>query len=1832
MLRNFRVLCAVLVIALFTSNCGNGGQETSNQADFAPFISGFSSGIISKNDDIRIRLTSPYSGEIDLTKPIDQKLFDFSPNIKGNAYWLDKQTIVFKPDEPLDSEVEYEAEFYLKKVQDVADELATFKFKIQTVKEDFSVFQIGLNSYENGDGKIQSYSGKVNTSDDVDVKRINEFLIAKVQGKQFHVNWNILGSRILEFKIDSIERQNNTTHLELEFNGDAIGVDRDVKQNIEIPAIGDFKVVDVRVNQRPEQFVEIRFSDPIKKQDLKGLIQIEGVYNAKYLIDGNVVKIYPPKRYSGNKKITINPGIQSALGSLLEKVSNKVVMFEQIKPRIRLSTKGVIIPNTEGLIFPFESVGLKAVDIFVSEIFENNIVQFFHNNDFEGNYLRNVGREVVRKRIHLKKLTTKNLYEWNKFYVNLADFMEVNPGSIYRIELRFKKEHALYSCDDQQENQLTQSIEEKIDGWSEHDSYWDGFKYDWNERDNPCHDTYYRHNVGTVSHNFMASDIGVIAKIGNDKTIHIFTTDLVTTSVIKGAEIELYDYQNQLIKKGTSNHEGTAELKTDRKPFLAVVKHNNQYGYLKLEDGYAQSTSKFDASGQTIRDGIKGKIYGERGVWRPGDSLYLTFVLEDKLKALPENHPVIFELKNPNGQLVQRMVRTSHVNGFYNFSTKTAREAPTGNYQAIVTVGNSVFYKTLKVETVKPNRLKIYFNFDKKILGPEDDLTTNMTVKWLHGAIAKNLKAKVDLTIQALNISFPKHPGFRFSDESREFNNDRYTIFEGNLNEEGLAEINPEFGNIEGTPGIVSASFNSKIFEPGGNFSVDRYSIKYSPYKSLVGLKLPKGNLWGGALETGSDHEVDVVVVDVDGKLVNRKEVEAELYKISWRWWWDSYDNSVVNFLSRSGTRKIKTEKVKLNQGKGTFSFNVNNEDYGRFILRIKDPESGHYTSQVFYVDQPYWMRSNRVNNENATMLAFSADKEKYTTGEQVKLSFPSPEGGRALICIENGSKILRKYWVETTKGETKFQFPIEESMSPNVYCHVTLLQPHDNTNNDQPIRLFGILPILVENPETKLNPQIVCADLWRPETKQLVKVSEKNGKPMTYTLAVVDEGLLDLTRFKTPELWSYFYSKEALGVRTWDLFDFVVGAYGGELDKLLSIGGDGTGKDGKNKKKANRFKPMVRFYGPFTTSGSENEHEIDIPNYVGSVRVMVVAGEMGAYGSAEKAVPVRKPLMVLGTLPRVLGPSETVKLPVNVFAMEKGVERVKVKVNTNEYLKLTGETTQKLRFTKPGDEVIEFDLKVADKLGIAKVKIEVSSGKHKAHHEIELDIRTPNPEISQVLDTLLTEGRSISFDQEFFGIKGTNSATLEFSVMPPINLNNRLRYLIRYPHGCVEQTTSSVFPQIHLSRLLELSADKKIEIEENIKAGINRLFTFQNSDGGLGYWPGGSSNSWGTNYAGHFLLEAEKNGYHLPIGMKDKWVEYQRNQARNYNVSSKSYYEYDDLIQAYRLYTLALAGYPEFGAMNKLKAKSELSNQAAWRLAFAYALAGQKQVGVSMIDNLEYYIDSYRDLSYSYGSHERDEAMIMQTLIALDKQSDAIKLSKKVAGYLSSRNWMSTQSTAYCLLAMADFVGNNPSKEINADFTFGGEREGLNTAIPVYSESISDEKIKKIEGKVTNTGKGKLFVRLTNTGIPVETNEVSKSEGIKLEVSYEDMNGKAIDPVSMDQATDFVAVVNIYNPGVRGNLREMSLTQIFPSGWEIINDRMEAGGSNLNGDRPDYMDVRDDRVYQYFNIRRGQRKKFKVLLNATYKGRFYLPAVKCDAMYDNSIEAIVPGKWVEVK
>ncbi len=1838
-----------LTLVLGSSGCRKKSSKSAMVIDqgFKEYVTAFTSGVISSKDVIRIKLTSQYSQQVEPGTAIDTKVFNFEPAIKGTAFWADGQTIEFRPESPLKSGEKYKGEFLLGKITEVKDKFKSFPLQFQVIKQSFQIKNSDLKPYNAKNLKDYKYVGTLVTADYIDNQKIEQVLKAEQDEKSLSITWqHDAENKSHTFQVDSIKRKESDDMFSLSWDGSKQDIDITGSKEVEIPGTNNFKLINFQVYHQPTQYVLLTFSDPLlTSQNLNGLIEIKKERNLKFTIEGNQVKVFLNTRISGERKITVEKDIKNILGYKLKSSESATLTFEATKPLVRLIGKGVIIPNSNGLMFPFEAVNLNAVDVSIVKIYEDNIAQFLQVNSLDGDRdLKRVGRLIAKKKIDLISENLIDYGRWNAFSIDLSELIENEPGAIYKVELSFKKSYSLYPCNDNSED--SEALEDNWDESAEEEqSYWDAaddyYYYDdegyynyWEDRDNPCKKAYYANKK--VSRNVLASDLGLIAKEGKNNKLTVIVTDILTTKPLGGVDLEIVNYQQQPIGSAKTNADGIATIGYDMKPFLLIAKNNNQRGYLKLNDGSSLSLSKFDVDGAEVQKGLKGFIYGERGVWRPGDTLFLTFILEDKDKLLPADHPVTFELLNPDGKIQKRIVKAVGVGNFYHFATTTKADDPTGNWTAKVRVGGAVFTKTVKIETVKPNRLKINFDFGvDKITVNDNNLKGKMMVKWLHGAIAKNLKAKVEMSLKPIKTAFTSYSDYIFDDPSIDFSPVDKTIFDGQVDENGEAEISPFIKLSEQAPGMLQASFFTKVFEEGGEFSVDQFNIPYAPFKTFVGIKVPKGDRARGMLLTDQKHTIEVVTVDANGNKVSVSGLVGKLYKVSWRWWWQSGSDNLASYIGRENITPIVDKKFSTTDGFGSFDIEVKYPDWGRYLLKVESPE-GHSTGKIVYIDWPGWAgRAQSENPGGASMLSFAADKNAYKVGEKAEVVFPSSRGGRALVSIEKGSRVVETYWVPTEKDQTKFSFTVTEEMAPNVYVNISLLQPHAQTLNDLPIRLYGVIPLMVEDPNTKLEPVINMPDELKPESNVTIKVNENKGRPMTFTLAVVDEGLLDLTRYKTPDPWNVFYAREALSVKTWDLYDMVMGAYGAKIEQVFAIGGDDD-LAGKKDQKAQRFVPVVRYFGPFSTGKNETKTvKFRMPRYVGSIKTMVVAGSQNAYGSAEKATPVKNPLMLLATLPRVISPDEKVDLPVTLFALDEKIKSAKVTLKTNEFLRIEGSDNKVINFDKPGEEDFQFKLKVANKLGVGKVQLAAISGKEKATYEIEIDVRAPNPKRVETFSGVVMANEKLEHKFRIFGIEGTNSATIEVAGMPPVNLDSRLKYLIRYPYGCIEQTTSSVFPQLFLGDLMALDKDMKSKIKTNVESGIDRLKSFQISNGGFSYWPGNTDASdWGSNYAGNFILEAERKGYTLPVGMKDNWLNYQKDRANNWRPEYNGYYR-DDFVQSYRLFTIALAGDADLGAMNRLKEYENLAIPSKYYLALAYVLSGNKVAAKDIIMNIARDVDDYKELAYTYGSRDRDRAIILQTLLALEMYDEAMPTIKLISESLNSKMWMSTQTTAFCLCAMAKAgtVFKKSLDEFKYSITLNNEKP-----LDVMSTNLVNQHPIEISQTdsvgvivIQNKSKVPFYINFSNEGIPLVDLNDKVEKNLTMKVVYRDLDNNIIDETAIEQGTDFKVEVTVSNPGLMENYREMALTTMFPSGWEIHNSRLYGGGESQYIDKPTYEDIRDDRVNTFFDLDKFQTKTFVILLNASYLGEFKMPAIQCGAMYDNDIQARLPGKIVRV-
>ncbi|CAA0125155.1 putative lipoprotein YfhM [BD1-7 clade bacterium] len=1813
---------------------------------------------------VNIGFSQNLRGENALNQPIDGAL-SIMPKVPADVYFSADNQLQIQFHQPLQPATQYTLQLEPASLAGVDPSLTPMAFTIEPYRQDFSVQTAGVTIDNSGQAEI---NGTLELNDAVAEETIRKVLNARIDKQPVTINFEQTSPLKWAFTIKGIQQGRKETNVLLSWNGKELNVDKQGATTILIPAKMAFDVLSIVARQEGKQEIVVRFSQPLANQSLNGLVSINGKEPQRTRINGNELKVYPTKALSGDVTLTLESGIKAANNKRLSDNVEKTLTFLTHLPGVKFADNTYILPSGSNRI-PIKAVNVDSVQITAYKLPRNNLGDFLRYNSIDRSYLDNNSTVTLWRKTY--SLPEPANDQWKTFQLELMDLAKDGNNDVIALQLSIDAGNTTLTCNsdaapisDALPTPDWQTDNDNQPSWVSKYYESQGY-YNWRDRRDPCKNAYYQANNDGLAKSvryFLPSDLGIIAKMAADHSMRITITNLKTSDPIDKASVVLYDNQNQQIGETQTNAEGFANITPAQPPAYMIVESGKTLGFLRVNRNDALSTNNFDVGGKAVSGTIKGFFYAERGVWRPGDAIHLNFIVEDKSGRFDPSHPLTVDFFDPKGTKVAQQTQARPVGGIYAFTLKTAESAPTGNWRAVIRYGGNYFSKVIPVETIVPNRLKMALEFSETpIIASKQPTDVSLSASWLNGATAKNLKADIKLVANATKTRFTGFSQYLFDDPARTLKTRPQEIFNGKLDAKGDATAQlPNLSN--NAPGALALTFTTRVFENSGAFSTQYQTVNYLPYDNWVGINVPNGSGWGGAIGRDDTLEVDFVTLTPSGEPTSGQNLDLTVYKLGWSWWWDSADNDLSRYISGRHSQVMANKKLTTNND-GHANWQLRGADFGwgRYLIRVCDNTSGHCSGKIAYIG---WS-SNAANENGAEFLTLTTEKSTWVAGETARIKVPeiapaatSPTAApndtsttqyRWLLTLETASRVIDQRWV-TPDSTNHIDVALTADMAPNVYAHLTLIQALDNKQNDRPVRMYGIVPLLVEDPLALLQPEITAPESVRPNQTLRVQIGEKSHRRMAYTLAVVDEGLLSITNYQTPDPHGTFFSREKLGVLTWDLYQWVSSAVQGRFYPAIQIGGSDSGEDDEAQSHRRRFPPVVRFIGPFELeTGATASHEIDIPNYMGAVRIMVVAAhdnlkiggevQQAAYGSASQSVTVSQPLTLLTTLPRVLGPQESLDVPVTVFANDEKVRRVDVTSETNNLLKPVTANAE-ITFNEPGDKIAELRYHVADHVGQARFDVKATAGngagQETASDTVFIDVRSANQPQTQVQSQWLEAKQTTALQLTPIGIAGTNISQIGFSQLPNIDLTEQLTYLIGYPHGCIEQTTSKAFPQLYLGRLTPLSDVQKSEISENVRAAIEKLHRFQNTDGSFDYWPWGNSyNPWANTYAGHFLIEARKMGFVVPQAMLASWLSNQRDIASG--AGSRAYYFATD---AYTLYALALAGEPDFAAMNRLKAKMEQSanktpGYAQALLGAAYATAGVKDTAKALIKQAQSPRRFTEKAAYTYGSSLRNQAITVIAQQAAGDHTAALTSAQKMAEAMQPERWYSTQSRAFALIALGEIAEDLGKANAPVSYRIN-DGQWQTTALSGAFARIGISQPGQLNVEFRNDGTTPVFVSLTNQGVPANGNEKAISDNLKLEVTFADSNGNPIDVSRLQQGTDIVATVTVTATNNTLEYNDLALITVMPSGWQISDSRLD---QSKMPDGVTYQDIRDDRVLSYFSllnsrsdrriIRRSITLSFNI--NASFKGRFYLPTWQVGAMYDDNIKAATKGQWVEV-
>lgn len=1791
------------------------------------------SGIISAEETFHYLLKSP------LTKDLDSNQLEgfitLSPAVEGKVVMANRSSISFQPNKPLQSNTTYEVTLNMP-LLDAVQFTQKITYTVKTLEQQLKIEKRGFILQDDGYVEVVV---DIKSSDVVNLSLLESCFGVKGAKKSFErIDKH---HYIATFTFENLASANSN----IEFEGSAIQSETETSLTPFVIPAESFEVVHDYHDKIGEE-LHIYFSKILKKgQDLTGLVTVGG--NAVPLtVEQNVLKIFV-EQLSGNvNELVISQGLMAKDGSKLAQDYHYSIENKVIVPAIDFVNAGNYFPSEGEFKIPVKARGLEFAKVMVIEIKQENVAHYlaWHSLENADYYsLRMYGKPIFEEVVPLRE----GLVDDDGFSVyglDLTKQIKKNPGSIYHVSLDFLPEHTSLVCKSAltqyRVNYATPDNEyfySKNGDFREEYMYYED--YSWEKNEDPCDISFYAYKQAAQKL-LICSDYALIAKKAGSN-YHVSVSKLGDLTPVSGADITLYDLQAETIGQGSTSGEGLAKIKgSENNGAVIKVSKGGQTTYLSLDEADSNPLTEYDISGEMSETDTEMFVYTDRDVWRPGDSIYVNVMFHEVNADLPKGLPLMCSFINTDGVQIQQLVKPLNLDSklIYTFVLHTATTAKTGRYHCKIKYGTKSFRQNIQVETIKPNTTETILTFNnsenKVVYSPT--LSGSIKTQYLTGFPAPKTKLNAVGKFYPLSNPFPDFGQYTFNIPMDKSDHENIPLFENVTGEGGEASFDIDYDFAQAnSPGNLQIEIESVL--DGGGANKEGKSVKISPFDSYVGAERKLGSGWAGNHTFNENIDINLIRLDKKGKISNgSKSVQYTLYRHLDQWWIDKYRlQHWGNFRNENYWAYVREDAIDIN-GKGVLRLPKGSLKKGAYKVVFTDENSGHQSAVFFTV----YDGVERIPAKEAHLLELMTEKDEYKAGENIVLRLPDIAGAKALVSVERGKEIIQQSWHDVKASANIVKIKADESWTPNIYVHVTILQPYKKLNNDLPLRMYGVKSIKLSGVKKPLLPVTDIPLVMESEKSYTFSVSEKEGRPMEYTVALVDEGLLNLKGFKTPDPHGHFNGKYPLLVKTWDIYKYLMTFFSGQFAGIISIGGDDAYK-ADALQEVNRFPPVVFHMGSFRLDAkASKKHTIKIPRYIGKLRLMVVACNQQTFGSLEKMVTVKNPVMVQTRFPRSLNVTDKIRLPIQVFKDDVAITSAVLNAKVSNPIIKGLPSGKSVEFGKDNMSTVYVNAEVLNKPGTTKIDMTIQGNGKSMTEKTELTVQYPNAYASDGEISVIKPGASATFVISPKGYADVFKGKFIVSGMLAPDFITFSERLIEYPYGCLEQTTSAGFGQLFLGKLLDLDPAIEQQRQQFLKAAVSKISSLQRGGGSFNYWDSDYYHAWSDMYAGHFLLEMKNLGY-LPGDNEvfQNWLNFSYQRANTWTftgANSEYYYDSECLMHAYRLYVLAKANRPAKSAMNRFMSTCTSKNPIVWwLLAGSFIQSGFDSKAKEMMtkaENLQLqFVEKYG--SYYFQSKARDLAMIVEILAGLP--SEKAKMDRyfiEMVQVYNSNDWHSTHDMGYACLATYAYYGTNPGLNKDVEYKISGLASILNYKHkPSVHKTIPVDKgywNKKIE--IRNSGKADLYVNKSIRFISDNLNLPAEQKEVKMSVQYYNNTRKKAGLASCTLGDDIFITVEIKNTNTT-SLRNMALNVTMPSGLELINPRLYQTDVINTGSDFEYQDFKDDRVYTFFSLDGGKTKTYYFKAKAAFTGDFYQPRIVCENMYRGNITAKTPSGRVVI-
>lgn len=1269
----------------------------------------------------------------------------------------------------------------------------------------------------------------------------------------------------------------------------------------------------------------------------------------------------------------------------------------------------------------------------------------------------------------------------------------------------------------------------------------------------------------------------------------------------------------------TTSLSGFCRVPNDSKEGVGfLLQKGSDYIFSKFSDrNNLVNYSRFDVSGEyQYGESVKAYLFSDRKLYRPGEGGHLGIIIKDqKWTDKYVGELVHLEIKDPRGKPFKAIDLVVGKYGFITFPFDIPYASSTGDYTinlyryTKMKRKSSIGYASIKVQEFLPDKMKIAAKFNKpwsKAWIHPDDLKGLVTLRNLFGIPASGNEVEGTLILSPSQVRFPTFKDFVFYDEK--VLSKSHTLDLGKLKTDKSGNARFDLDLKQYRSNTFRLRFHAEAFlKSGGRSVVGENRIMVSPYDYLIGIKKPS-NLNFVTKKTKS--YVKVIAVNNEYDAIDVTGLKLVLFE-------KKYQNTLVKqadgtYAYQDTKEPKRIRELPFNISKDGTNYLVENSSVGEFIAEIQNKDNEVLNRfEYTVVGEADLARSLYRNAE----LQIKLNKSDYKVGDTIKISLKAPYKGSGLITIER-EKVFAHKWIELKKPTSVVSIKVPKGIEGNAYINIALLRSNKSKKVFTSPFSYGVVPFTIDKSRRVADIEIDAPYEVKPGEEINIKYrSKQKGHIVLYG---IDEGILQLAKYKTPAPLNYFFKKRALQVSTYQLFSLVLPEIEMVKQAFATGGGMGDAVKGKNLNPFKRkFTKAVAFWSDIIPVSFEwKEYKYKIPSHFnGSLKTFAVFVSKDSIGIDKRKIVSRDDVIITPTIPTFLAPGDKAKLSTSISNNYEGEgsDEFTVEFNVSKGLKLKSKKKQKIKVERYGDKLVNFAVEATDHPGNAKIEIIVHHKKGKTIFEENLSVRPHTPFIRRNWRQLLSAGDAvINFD-----LRSYYSQFFDFDVdLTPgfwALIQGSIRSLSRYPYGCSEQLTSKAVPYIYFSA--EQINITRNEVHRYLERTFDLLLSRQRSDGRIDLYHGGNSPDFLNLYIAQFLIKAKKKEFKVPGILYDRLMRYIETMAKS-----------DSLVAASHAVYLLAQTERQVSVMAKMIAKENSSNDLVnLYLAASFKILEDDKNAAKHFDKVNDKFKNFAknlDLNYDYYSYSSLSRTYIEIVTTYFPEKAGTKVDKMVEKIIKQLERYGTNSlwSAKTIMALSNVADEGRVQDVPITVKY---HKGKDKVIRSQELSSLKKEAKKIKGIRFEIPKNKRFFYSMNaSGFNTKIKPFSK----KLQVAkrYLDDDGNEINSVKIGD--EVIVEINI-QPDYE--LDNGVIVDLVPGGFDLVWTNWERGDNFGDSKTSDFIEKREDRILFYTSLNGQEKYYYKI--KAVAKGKFITPGVYVEDMYKTKNQALGKTGKIEV-